>query len=190
MRKTLFVFVLVAFVLMAVSAVTFAQEPPPDEHNFCLNGTWFCPDPDDPAREEWNWAAAWYWALYRAGEIPFEKIPEWARNIATTCQITIDAAGATAIGLSNPTVEVPLDVIYGLFDPNATVGATPYGFDWDGGGPVATGDTVRPMRGLGLSLLGPTSGYFLWDMGGRGWNPDIVANNCPTPNPPYAIPLP
>lgn len=82
MRKSIFVLILLAVVLMAVTAVSFAQDDSDPGHyhyNFCLNGTWFCPDANDAAREEWNWGAAWYWGLYKAGDIPYSQIPEWAR---------------------------------------------------------------------------------------------------------------
>ena len=34
-----------------------------------------CPDPDNPAREEWNYTCGWYLGMYNAGEI--DAIPSW-----------------------------------------------------------------------------------------------------------------
>ena len=45
--------------------------------NPCLNGTWYCADPVNPAREEWNWACGWYIAHSAMGEFSLDQIPEW-----------------------------------------------------------------------------------------------------------------
>lgn len=85
MRKPRYVLILLALVLITVTAITSAQDEPDPGHylyNFCLNGTWFCPDSNDAAREAWNWGVAWYWGLYKAGDIGYEQVPEWARLFA------------------------------------------------------------------------------------------------------------
>lgn len=76
--RTIFVMVLLAMavVLSFTALPSFAQDGA-DEHNPCLNGTWYCPDPDDPAREEWNWACGWYWAHFFAGEYGKAQMPDW-----------------------------------------------------------------------------------------------------------------
>lgn len=70
MRKAVFLMVLVG--LLSLTLVLIAQE---DSPNFCTDGTWFCPDPDDPYREAWNWACGAYFAQLEAEMI--DSVPEW-----------------------------------------------------------------------------------------------------------------
>lgn len=212
MRKSIIVLILLAFALMSVTAVTFAQDDTDPGHyhyNYCINGTWFCPDPDNPAREAWNYGTAWYWGLYKAGDIPYSQVPEWARLLAdsdgdgvsddadlcpneggnvdangcpipvappapTTCQYDV-GTGVASLGLASSTVDIPMDVVNGLSDPNASSGATPYGFDW---------------VGSELRLYGPSSWWWIWHpsfgpANADGWyNGQSATTNCPVATPP------
>lgn len=64
-----------ALLLAGLAFGVAAQED--DQPSLCTDGTWFCPDPDNPAREEWNWSAGWYLGMYFAGRIGVDDIPEW-----------------------------------------------------------------------------------------------------------------
>jgi hypothetical protein len=113
MRKSIVILVLLVFALMSVTAITVAQDGA-DEHNPCLNGTWHCPDPNNPAQEEWNWAAGWYWALYYAGEITYPQIPEWIRGPLYPdgyCQVDLAARGFTSVD------RIHVQVGYDIWDP-------------------------------------------------------------------------
>lgn len=35
--------------------------------SLCTAGVWYCPDPDNPWREAWNWDCGWWWGHYFAG---------------------------------------------------------------------------------------------------------------------------
>ena len=72
MRKTVFLVVLVA--LLSLTLVVVAQDND-DSPSLCTDGTWYCPDPEHPGREEWNWACGVYWAQYYAEMI--DAVPEW-----------------------------------------------------------------------------------------------------------------
>ena len=72
MRKTVFLVVLVA--LLSLTLVVVAQDDD-NSPSLCTDGTWYCPDPDHPYREAWNWACGVYWAQYYAEMI--DAVPEW-----------------------------------------------------------------------------------------------------------------
>jgi hypothetical protein len=113
MRKAIIILILLAFTLMT-TAVTFAQDNI-DDYNPCLNGTWYCPDPDNPAREEWNWGAAWYWALYFAGEITFPEIPEWVRGPLYppgSCQVALVRQSYDGIHSGGYDIWLPGDIVW------------------------------------------------------------------------------
>ena len=77
MRKFTFVFTLILLVLLA-GTIVFAEDdalPGDDGPSLCTDGVWDCPDPVDPAREEWNWACGWYWGHFLAGKI--SEVPDW-----------------------------------------------------------------------------------------------------------------
>lgn len=92
--------------------------------------------------------------------------------LPTTCTVTLTALGQSSAGGVPATITIPLTVINGA-DPNATVGATPYGFDWL---------TIRAVPTLGL--YGSAAGIVLWDTAG-GWSTtEVAATDCPTPTSP------
>lgn len=93
MHKSTFVLVLLVFALLSVTGITLAQDSP-DDHNPCLNGTWNCSDPGDPARQEWNWTCGWYLSYYSAGEISLSQVPEWCglSGLAPGCYDSSDPA--------------------------------------------------------------------------------------------------
>lgn len=171
MRKPIVILVLFAFVLIAVSSVALAQDGA-DPHNPCLNGTWYCPDSDDAAREQWNWTCAWYMSHHAAGEISAAQVPEWC--VPVTCQIEFTDYVVAEVGLSSPFVDIALSVVNGLVDPDAPIGASPYGFDW---------------VGTMLYIYGPTGGGPIWDTR-RGWwdGTIILSHTCPEPTPPAGAP--
>jgi hypothetical protein len=70
MRKFILVLTLILLVLI-VGTVVLADDDAvsDDEPSLCFDGTWHCPDPEDPAREEWNWECGWYWGHFYAGLI-------------------------------------------------------------------------------------------------------------------------
>ena len=71
MRRMILLFVLLALIA-SLTIIVIAQN---DDPNFCLNGIWQCADPDNPAREEWNYTCGWYLGMYNAGRI--DGIPSW-----------------------------------------------------------------------------------------------------------------
>ena len=72
MSKVVFLVALV--ILLSLALVILAQEND-SAPSLCTDGTWYCPDPNDPDREAWNWACGAYWAQYYADMI--EEVPEW-----------------------------------------------------------------------------------------------------------------
>lgn len=65
----------VLLVLMFLSAIlTPAQDNPPP--SLCTDGTWYCPDSDNPHREAWNWTCGWYWGHHYAGLLAMGDMPE------------------------------------------------------------------------------------------------------------------
>jgi hypothetical protein len=75
MRKFGLIFTLLVALIFVLTAVVIAQDDDTPDPNLCADGTWHCPDPDDPAREEWNYTCGWYLGMYNAGEI--SSFPGW-----------------------------------------------------------------------------------------------------------------
>ena len=73
MRKFIVLWALLILILLAMVFIIVAQDD--DGPNYCTDGTWYCPDPEDPWREDWNWACGWYLAKYEADLI--DEVPEW-----------------------------------------------------------------------------------------------------------------
>ena len=84
MRKFILVFTLILFVLI-VGTVVLAEDEGP---SLCTDGTWDCADPDDPAREAWNWACGWYWGHFIDGQI--SEVPDW-------CKVDVEELNLCAI---------------------------------------------------------------------------------------------
>ena len=86
-KKFALVIILLAMLAaLALSTATLAQEDEGDA-NLCYDGAWYCLDPNDPAREIWNWACGWYWGNYLAGLIG--TVPDWCGYTFTECQTYI-----------------------------------------------------------------------------------------------------
>jgi hypothetical protein len=81
MRKLIFVITLIVFVLVAGTLVLAQDEEP----SLCTDGTWYCPDPNDAAREEWNYACGWYWGHFNAGLTG--SVPVWCVYPAGYCVV-------------------------------------------------------------------------------------------------------
>lgn len=73
MNKRLILLLCCTLMLAALAIGIAAQED--GETSFCTDGTWYCPDPNNPAREEWNWSAGWYLWMFREGRIDW--LPAW-----------------------------------------------------------------------------------------------------------------
>lgn len=76
MRKAVFLVVLVA--LLSITLVVMGQED--TAPSLCTDGTWYCPDPDNPYREAWNWACGSYFGQLEAEMI--EDVPLWCKLLA------------------------------------------------------------------------------------------------------------
>lgn len=136
---------------------------------------------------EYMWAGAWYKIRYEYGLIGRDKFPDQYKWMlpkledenadAGTCTVDIGSANAAGMGMSSSIVKIPLSVINGKSDPNASYGATPYGVDW------YIGTTERV-----LNLYGPNvaASMILWyhDSIQEYWNVGLVSIKCPTPTPP------
>jgi hypothetical protein len=70
MRKFILILTLILLVLIAGTVVLADDDAASDDGpSLCFDGTWHCPDPNDPAREEWNWECGWWWGHFNAGLI-------------------------------------------------------------------------------------------------------------------------
>jgi hypothetical protein len=78
MRKLIVLFVFFTLIV-SLGIVVSAQD---DDTSLCFDGTWNCPDPNDSAREEWNWGCGWYRGMFNAGRI--DGVPEWCGNTTDT----------------------------------------------------------------------------------------------------------
>lgn len=134
---------------------------------------------------EYLWIGGWYKIRFEYGLISrdiFPSLYDWELpNIEETffggiptCTIDIGSANATVLILTSSMIQVPLAVINGQSDPNATPGVSPYGFDW----------YVDPILAQ-LTLFTPSTAQSmtLWSNMG-GWNAGIVSNTCPGPTSP------
>ena len=98
LNKTVFVIILLVMaVTLSVAALPSVAQDDADEHNPCLNGTWYCPDPEDPAREEWNWTCGWYWAHFSNAEYGQAQIPSWCLWPDGYCQVDLASFGFTSV---------------------------------------------------------------------------------------------
>jgi len=66
------ILVLLIVVLLGMTAIALAQDENP---SLCTDGTWYCPDANDSAREAWNWDCGWWWGHYYAGMV--FSVPVW-----------------------------------------------------------------------------------------------------------------
>ena len=48
----------------------------PDDYSLC-DDVWYCPDPDNPEREEWNWVCGFYLGQLLVGRTAPDEVPEW-----------------------------------------------------------------------------------------------------------------
>ena len=71
MRKAM-ILILMAFILLITGATIISA----DDESLC-DTEWYCPDDEDPYREDWNWSCGWYYGQYYAGNISEDEIPEW-----------------------------------------------------------------------------------------------------------------
>ncbi|MBC8170027.1 MAG: hypothetical protein H7X77_00075 [Anaerolineae bacterium] len=141
----------------------------------------------------WMWTAGWYLIRYEYGLITPADFPDAYRGIIGNqggeCSLKVNADVQAYLGLSSPIVNVPLDVINGLVDPDASTGATPYGFDW-------LDDQASGGESYSLVLYGPGSAVVIWDYW-FNWNTDtvylkwidyyLVDHQCPTPTPYFLL---
>ena len=79
MRKFILVLTLIIFILAAGTIVVAEEED--DGLSLCFDGTWHCPDPDNPEREEWNWTCGAYWGHHYAGLMTTDEIPEFCKPV-------------------------------------------------------------------------------------------------------------
>ena len=75
MRKFIVLWAVLILVLLAMVFIIVAQDD--DGPNYCTDGTWYCPDPEHPGRESWNWSCGWYLAHYEADLISKGLVPSW-----------------------------------------------------------------------------------------------------------------
>ena len=128
------------------------------------------------------WQSGYYLQQYEDGKLTYDQIPDTLKWVAPPpappgmgfCSVVIPEDERMNLELPDPTLQIPLEVIYGISDPNATYGASRYGFDWDHGG-SANG----PM----LTVYGQVNAMDLW-LSGVGWNETLVSVGCPGPTPP------
>lgn len=50
--------------------------------SLCTAGVWYCPDPDNPWREAWNWDCGWWWGHYFAGLV--NVVPDVCQMVPAT----------------------------------------------------------------------------------------------------------
>lgn len=43
--------------------------------SLCTDGTWYCPDPNDSWRENWNWTCGWFFGHHYAGL--YSSVSDW-----------------------------------------------------------------------------------------------------------------
>jgi hypothetical protein len=103
MRNSLVILTLLVVALFALTVIVIAQDdalpgggppsdgppsdaPPGDGPSLCTDGTWTCPDPNNAAREEWNWACGWYWGHYYAGMFAVHNFPVYCAQPIDTDQ--------------------------------------------------------------------------------------------------------
>lgn len=136
---------------------------------------------------DYMWTAGWYKVRYDYGLISRSMFPDlfkWLLPISdpeASCTIQLTDYTATVMGISDVNVQIPLRVIYGQFDPNASSGVTPYGFDWLY---IAGGGTARKSIELYGPSTDPSSGtlwYIDFNTTFGVWTNNIKSTDCPTP---------
>lgn len=167
MRRVVYVSMLVAFLCLSVPVVAQDDGGP----SLCTNGSWYCPDPNDPWREVWNWTCGWWYGHVYAGFFP--DVPEWCGGATPTSSlppggptppVTATLAASTACEPSGV-----LDVIITSGDGSFSItGSGPdmpqngvgIGTHFFYGPGTWTGVTVTELGGDGESLvLGDISCY-------------------------------
>ena len=177
-------------------------QPPPDvadSANACAAGGtmagkcsvddpgFICPPEvsDCQAYSDMLWRAGWYLIRFEQGVFTRDEIPDvfqWllpppaAADADGTCTVDIGSSNATKLGLADSMVVIPLAVINGQSDPNATFGVTPYGFDWRA--------IDSPFIAKQLMVYGFLAGYDIWDSYSGWW---ATSGDCPTPTPPAGL---
>lgn len=128
------------------------------------------------------WQSGYYLQQYEDGNLTYDQIPDTLKWVAPQptpsgmgfCSVVIPEDERINLELPDPTLLIPLEVIYGLSDPNATYGSVlPYGLDWES----------TAAYGPILTVYGQVNAFDIW-LSTVGWIETLVSISCPNPTPP------